>query len=237
MRHGAAGAGEPLETTVLRLADLDIRPCRGCRACFDRGEDHCPLHDDVPRVAALLQGADAVVFASPVYVHDVSGTMKTLIDRLAWMCHRPALAGRSACLLATVGGGPAGHALRTMEVAAMTWGLHLAHRAGLRMGALVPGDELAARVGAAADRAAGSLVRAVVNRAALRPGFLPLMMFRIQQVAWQRDAGESTVDHAWWRAHGWLDAGCTFYLPHRTGPITTSLARLVGTLVAGIFAG
>jgi hypothetical protein len=29
----------PLEFETLYLGDLDIRPCRGCRTCFDRGEE------------------------------------------------------------------------------------------------------------------------------------------------------------------------------------------------------
>ncbi|MBN1933857.1 MAG: flavodoxin family protein, partial [Anaerolineae bacterium] len=38
----------PLEWETLFLGDMDIRPCRGCRACFDQGEDKCPLKDDIP---------------------------------------------------------------------------------------------------------------------------------------------------------------------------------------------
>src|SRR5512139_1534220 len=62
----------PLETETLFLAHMDIGFCRGCRACFDRGEDTCPVKDDVPAIKAKIQAADGVVIASPVYVDDVS---------------------------------------------------------------------------------------------------------------------------------------------------------------------
>ena len=50
-----------------------------------------------------MDAADGIIFASPVYVNDVSGIAKTWIDRLAYVCHRPAFAGKCAYLIATVG--------------------------------------------------------------------------------------------------------------------------------------
>ncbi len=230
LRALAAQHGMQLEFGTLFLGDLDLRPCMGCRRCFDRGEDSCPLADDVPLVRAGLDAADAVVLASPVYVNDVGGLMKTLLDRLAYLSHRPAMGGKYALPLATAGGGSAGHALRTMNAAILTWGYHRAGRIGLRLGALASPDEILGSL-SAVDTAATGLFRAVMERKALNPSFLSLMAFGIQQLAWRRWRSES-FDRSWWQTRGWLASGCSYYLPHRASPVKVGLARLAARGVA-----
>jgi multimeric flavodoxin WrbA len=230
MQGLAAQHATPLEFETLYLGELDIRTCRGCRACFDHGEDACPLHDDVPRIRAKMDAADALLLASPVYVDDVSGLVKTWMDRLAYLCHRPALGGKCAYPLATVGGGATRHTLRTMNAALLTWGYHLVGQRGIKMGALASAEELP-RYQPAADRAADQLFRAVVGQRALNPSFVSLMVFKIQQWVWQREPPGS-YDHTWWQEQGWLTPACTFYLAHRANPLKVALARLVGAVVS-----
>lgn len=222
----AAQHAAPLEFETLFLGDLDIHPCLGCRACFDRGDEACPIEDDVPLIRAKMDAADALILASPVYVDDVSGLVKTWMDRLAYLCHRPALGGKCAYPLATVGGSSPNHALRTMNVALLTWGYHLVGQTGLKMGALATTDELT-RYQPAANKVANQLFRAVTKQHALNPTFISLMVFKIQQLTWQQEPPES-YDYAYWQAQGWLDPGCTFYLPHQANPVKVALARLVG---------
>jgi multimeric flavodoxin WrbA len=222
----AAQHAAPLEFETLFLGDLDIHPCLGCRACFDRGDEACPIEDDVPLIRAKMDAADALILASPVYVDDVSGLVKTWMDRLAYLCHRPALGGKCAYPLATVGGSSPNHALRTMNVALLTWGYHLVGQTGLKMGALATTDELT-RYQPAANKVANQLFRAVVGQHALNPTFISLMAFKIQQLTWQQEPPGS-YDYAYWQAQGWLDPGCTFYLPHQANPVKVALARLVG---------
>ena len=67
------------------------------------------------KLARMVLEADGVVLASPVYVNDVSGHVKTLIDRLAFVCHRPQFM-QTPFFLATTGGSSCRHALRTGNV-------------------------------------------------------------------------------------------------------------------------
>jgi multimeric flavodoxin WrbA len=218
-----------LEFEPLFLGDLDIRPCRGCRACFDHGEERCPLTDDVALIRSKMDTADGLIVASPVYLDDVSGLVKNWLDRLAYLSHRPAMGGKCAFTLATVGGSLTGRALRTMDGALLVWGYHLVSRLGLKMGALAALDELP-RYQLPTEQAADRLFRAIADQHALTPAFVSLMAFRIQQLVWPSEPAESH-DRAYWDAKGWLSPGCTFYLPHRAHPIKLALARLVGTVV------
>jgi multimeric flavodoxin WrbA len=226
MQALAARHNTPLEFEMLFLGDMDIRPCRGCRACFDRGEDKCPLRDDIPLIRAKMDAADGLILASPIYVDDVSGLVKTWMDRLAYLCHRPAMGGKCAYPLATVGGGATGHALRTMNAALLTWGYHLVGQAGYKMGALTPPDEMK-RYQPETAQVAQALFHAIAQQRALRPSWVSLLAFKIQQLAWQREPPGS-YDYAYWNDQGWLAPERTFYVPHHTHPAKVALARLAG---------
>ncbi len=228
----AAQRATPLEWETLYLGALDIRPCRGCRVCFDQGEDKCPLKDDVPLIRAKMDAADGLLLASPVYVDDVSGLVKTWMDRLAYLCHRPTMGGKCAYPLATVGGGATSHTLRTMNAALLTWGYHLVGQTGLKMGALASAEELP-RYQSAADKAADKLFNAIAQQKALNPSFISLLAFKVQQLAWQREPPGS-YDHTWWQAQGWLAPACTFYFPPRCRRVKVMLARLAGAAAARV---
>ncbi len=229
MRDLAARQGLPFEFETLFLGDSDIRYCLGCRACFDRGESACPLKDGVAKIRARIDASDALIVASPVYVDDVSGLMKSLMDRLAYLCHRPGLGGKYAYALATVGGGSAGHALRTLYLGLLTWGCHIVGKTGVKMGALVPEIDMP-RYRAQANTAAERLFGAIAKKTAMNPSFVSLMAFKIQQLAWKGEPAGSH-DYAYWREQGWLSRGCTYYHAHRANPLKLALARLSGAVL------
>ncbi|MBN1888908.1 MAG: flavodoxin family protein [Thermoflexales bacterium] len=203
MKAIAARQHEALDFEILYLSDMDIRPCGGCRSCFDRGEDLCPLKDELPAIRAKMDAADGLILASPVYMDDVNGVAKNWIDRLAHVSHRPAFGGKCAYPLATVGGSSTSHALRTMNAALLVWGFHLVGQAGYKMGALMEQAVLEGRFQKETARVAEQLFRAVSERQALRPAFVSLVAFKIQQLAWQRESPGS-YDYDYWQKQGWL---------------------------------
>ncbi len=219
-----------LELETLYLGHLAIAPCRGCRACFDRGEDKCPLKDDLLSVKDKMRQADGLLIASPVYVDDVSGITKTWIDRLAHLCHRPEFAGKCAYLLATVGSSPTGHALDTLYLALSTWGFHIVGRAGFKMGALMPTEEAQKRHDALAEKIARGLFQEIHQRRFLYPTFRALVTFQIYQQVW-RKASPDQLDYRYWSEQGWLDSRRDFYYPHKAGMLKVALARLTGSMI------
>jgi multimeric flavodoxin WrbA len=228
----AAQRNEPIAFETLYLGHMEIEFCRGCRTCFDRGEERCPLRDDVPAIRAKIDAADGIILASPVYVDDVNGIAKNWIDRMAYVCHRPALADKCVYLVATVADSPTSHALRTMMMAFRTWGAHIVGQAGYKMGALMDPDEAERRFRGETAQVAENLFRAISEREYLRPSFLSLMIFKIQQLSWQQAADPDSVDYAYWEEQGWFDPSCTFYIEHRANSAKVTLARLAGSVLA-----
>jgi len=232
----AEAAGEDLDTETIHLAQADLHACTGCRSCFDRGEQTCPYaDDDLLAIKAKMRQADGLVLAGPVYVNDVNGIMKNWIDRLAHVCHRPEFAGKVALLLATTGSTSAKHSLRSMQVPLWTWGYRIAGSNSFRTGATISMEEIRRRHAERIGRASKRLFQEIRRRKYLRPSFISLMVFRIQQAGWSRAKADS-IDYAYWRDHGWLDIRkSTFFFPHWANPITTRLARLIGAAAAAFF--
>ena len=74
---GAREAGARVES--LMLHEMDIRPCDACDQCQETGV--CVLKDDMQRVYPLLEAADAIVMAGPVYWFTINAQAKLCIDR------------------------------------------------------------------------------------------------------------------------------------------------------------
>ena len=68
------------QVRTIALNELDYRGCQACMACKTK-LDRCVLSDDLTEVLDAIRDADAVVLASPVYFWDVTGQVKTFLDR------------------------------------------------------------------------------------------------------------------------------------------------------------
>ena len=75
---GARDAGHEVEH--ISLKDKTIGFCIGCFAC--QKTQKCVLKDDAIEIAEKVKEADSLVFITPIYYYEMSGQMKTLLDRL-----------------------------------------------------------------------------------------------------------------------------------------------------------
>ena len=76
--EGAKAAGNEVEKVSLKGKEVQF--CKGCMACQKQGR--CVIKDDVNDIMAKVLKADVVVWATPIYYYEMSGQMKTLIDRM-----------------------------------------------------------------------------------------------------------------------------------------------------------
>ena len=76
--RGAKDAGHEVEQ--ISLKGKEIRFCIGCLSC--QKTQKCVLKDDVVRIAEKVKEAETLVFVTPIYYYEMSGQMKTLLDRM-----------------------------------------------------------------------------------------------------------------------------------------------------------
>lgn len=75
---GAKDAGHDVE--VISLKDKTVGFCKGCLAC--QTTQKCVIKDDAVEIAEKVKDVDTLVFVTPIYYYEMSGQMKTLLDRL-----------------------------------------------------------------------------------------------------------------------------------------------------------
>jgi hypothetical protein len=94
---------EPHRLKLVRLPEMDIRPCRACYSCvFD--EKTCPHGDDFPQILNALVQADGLILAVPTYLLAANASLKLFLDRgLSLMGRFDELWGKPAVAVAIAG--------------------------------------------------------------------------------------------------------------------------------------
>ena len=82
---GAASVGA--ETKLVHLYDLDFKGCTSCFACkrvetYDAGR--CAMRDDLSPLLEELAAADVLLMGSPIYLSDVTGEMRSFLERFVF---------------------------------------------------------------------------------------------------------------------------------------------------------
>ena len=107
LKSGLESGGESVEE--IHLNHKEVQTCRACgRAGYGtcRKDGTCVLKDDLQDIYRRMIQSDALVFVTPVYWHDMSENLKTLLDRVRRMetsCNGY-LRGKHALLAACAGG-------------------------------------------------------------------------------------------------------------------------------------
>ena len=76
--RGAQEAGHTVQ--VINAAQSDIHPCTGCIHCGYEGP--CVQKDDMNQIYPAVKECDVVVLSSPLYYWNMSGQLRTAVDRL-----------------------------------------------------------------------------------------------------------------------------------------------------------
>lgn len=218
----------PVDWEYVMLRDVALEQCRGCYACFERGEEHCPIKDDAALLEQKMHDADGVVFATPVYGFQVSGLMKVFIDRHSYIFHRPRFFRQKALLLTSAGVMGNKDVLEYLDAVARIWGFDVAARAGIAshatMGPLPP-----YRVRENEEKlqaAAGAFLAALRRGTRSKPGFFDVMAFHIGRAPCDELGERAPADHAYWKNQGWLDTGKRYYVDVPVNPVYHALGTL-----------
>ena len=84
--EGATSVSKEIEVKTIRLYALDYKGCMSCMACKVKGKasNVCKFKDALTPVLEDIAEADGLVLGSPIYFGDVTGQMRTFLERLAF---------------------------------------------------------------------------------------------------------------------------------------------------------
>lgn len=74
---GAEASGNDVEKITLKGKSLAF--CNGCLTC--QKTKKCVIQDDALDITEKMRHANVIAFATPIYYYEMSGQMKTLLDR------------------------------------------------------------------------------------------------------------------------------------------------------------
>lgn len=220
-----------VEFEYLWLKDAGLADCKGCTLCFLKGEQRCPLKDGREAIERRMLEADGVIFASPNYASNVSGLMKTFIDRFAYAGHRPRFYGQHA-LYVTTSAGPGGmkQCLAAMAEPLAHFGFRTAGTLGLMTPPFRVPQKYADRNEKAIAAASQKLYHAIKNKGPATPGLNEVIGFRSIQ-AMCTGLGDMyqdvyPADFAYWKEKGWTDRNRYYYTDAKIGVVKKAIARI-----------
>lgn len=84
--EGLKSVGNDVEVKTVRLYDLDYKGCVSCMSCKLKGNvsNICRFKDALTPVLEEIAQADGLVLGSPIYFGEVTGQMRTFLERLAF---------------------------------------------------------------------------------------------------------------------------------------------------------
>ena len=77
-KEGAESKGH--EVTVAHVAHKKVNGCLSCNYCHNQGNGKCVQNDDMQEIYPLLQEADMITFASPIYYFTMSAQLEAVIQ-------------------------------------------------------------------------------------------------------------------------------------------------------------
>jgi len=220
-----------VETEIVTLSDYALKPCRGCRVCFEKGEEFCPLRDDRDVLLDKITASDGVVFATPNYTWDMSGIMKTFLDRFGFACHRPRHFGKASTCIVTQGIGGGGKIVQYFDFLGRILGFNTVK--GSCITALDPRTEKEQRkvdriLAAQSKRFYASLMKPAYPV----PSWFMLMGFRMGRTTMKQMLDNSSRDYSYYAEKGWLESD--YYYPTRLGPLKKAAGYLFDAMAPTI---
>ncbi len=83
---GAMSVSTEIDVKTVRLYGMNYKGCMSCMACKIKGKasNVCKYKDELTPVLDEISQADGLVLGSPIYFGDVTGQMRTFLERLAF---------------------------------------------------------------------------------------------------------------------------------------------------------
>ncbi len=223
------------------LSEVPLARCRGCFACIARGEDKCPLKDGFVDIEKALAESDGAIFASPNYAVGVTAQMKQLIERFAYVGHRPKISSKYMIAVAT-SGGPMG-LKQTLDSLCYFegGGFEVVSRLGLQTPPTKLSPRTVQKQQRLIEKSAQALFDAISQKRQSRPTLGSVIQFAAFRGMYMKNPAlgeaEFPADMAYWRKMGWLDKKAKSFSGVYPGPLKRFLGWLFEKVIGAAAKG
>jgi multimeric flavodoxin WrbA len=192
---GCEQAGAQVET--VHLWKYRIEFCRHCEMCHKKILQ-CPVRDNAMMLARKILDADGIIFATPNYINNVTGALKTLFDRHSHFIHCKRLLNKYIAAVVTSGSGYDMPVVRYLKYYAIACGAQFSGAVTSRADAIQSKTEEAV--------ALGKKLASDIRRQRRYPGQIRRIdkglqyfagLLRIRKAGWKEE-------YLYWQDKGWL---------------------------------
>jgi multimeric flavodoxin WrbA len=220
-----------IQYEIVALSDYNLKTCKGCILCMDKGEELCPLKDDRDKLIEKMLGSDGVIFASPNYSFQVSGLMKVFLDRLGFIFHRPRFFGKAFTSIVAQGIYGGSKIVKYLSFIGGALGFNVVK--GCCINSLEPMTEKGRKkIDRIIDRQSRRFYSALVKKEFPTPSLFELMIFRMGRTSRKVMLDESFRDYTYNRENGWFESD--YYYPVRLNPFKQVAGKLFDMLAVQI---
>lgn len=205
-----------VEYEMVRLSEYNIGTCRGCRICFDKGEEFCPHKDDRDKLIEKMKDSDGVICASPNYSFQVSGMMKVFLDRLGFGFHRPDFFGKTFSSIVVQGIGKGEKIVRYLDFTGRGLGFNVVK--GCCIKTLEPMTEKSQKAfDSIIDAQSRKFYAQLVKHEYPSPSLWWLMIFRMARTSIKKMLDDSCRDYTYFHDKGWFESD--YFYPVKLNPL------------------
>ena len=213
------------DVEIINLKDMNILPCKGCFVCFMKGRNKCPLRDDRELIENKMMDADGVIFATPVYSMHVSYLLKTLIDRMGYIFHRPRFFKKYAITMSVAGNIGLKETNQYLSQVADAWGFEVVGNLSYRMAPKNTPMTLPPIKNDKTNELLENFYRKIKEKKPRKLSFTDHITFRLMQAVYKRFETMSPYDYQYWKEKGWFEKESVyFYSPVKRNIIYDSIA-------------
>lgn len=216
------------------LNDYAITSCKGCSLCFEKGEEFCPIKDDLPLVVEQLKKSDGIIFVAPVYACQIPGNFKMIIDRMAYLFHRPELIGIPAITLVTTAGGGIKPTQDYLKLVATGFGCNLVGKLSVMSSIFFEKNKYfnkkySIKKSNEILKLSQRFSKSLINKQLPTPSYYDLYMFN----GLKSKTLMSEVDKSYWNDKGWLNS--KYYYATKLSLGKKLFCNLMNSLIKIIF--
>lgn len=187
------------------------------------------MKDDRDVLIEKMMASDGVVFASPNYSFQVSAIMKTFLDRLGFVFHRPRFFGKTFTSIVAQGIYGGGKIVSYLDFVGNGLGFNT-----VKGSCITTLDPMTEKQQHKIDRVLAAHARRYYARLE-KPGYpvptlIQLMIFRMGRTKIRLELDDSFRDYTYYTDKGWFESD--YYYPTRLGALKKGVGKLFDSMSA-----
>lgn len=220
-----------VDTELVMLSEYNLQTCKGCKLCMDKGEEYCPLTDDRDILIKKIFDSDGIIFATPNYSFQVSGLIKTFLDRLGFFFHRPQFFGKTFTSIVAEGVYGGKGIVKYLHFVGFGMGFNLVK--GTVIKTLEPITEKGKeKIENSIEQLSTKFYPQMIKKEYPNPSVIKLISFRMSRTSMKLMLTDEFKDYRYFTEKGWFESD--YYYPVKLHILKKLIGKFFDTIAAKI---